>query len=126
MNVTRKDREFLNVLSKEVYGTSSRWGKIVRNGVVELVTQEISEIVPGVDGAPDTEKVQKVPVKRDEGALQSTVKHYSVEEVKVLMVERKIKLDEFNAMVEKNRKEVAARKVLSDKITREASGTAVV
>jgi hypothetical protein len=126
MNVTRTDREVLNTLSKEVYGSSSRWGKIVRNGVVELVTQELSEIVPGVDGAPDTETVVKVPVKRDDGALQSTVKHYSVEDVRVLMTERKVKLDEFKALTEKNRKEVAARKALSDKVTREAAGSAAV
>lgn len=126
MNVTRKDREFLNTLSKEVYGVSSRWAKIVRDGVTELVTQELSEIVPGVDGAPDTEKTVKVPVKREDGALQSTIKRFSVEDVKVLMVERKIKLDEFKALVEKNKKEVAARKALNAKIAREASGSAAV
>jgi len=125
MNLNRKTREELNALSKEVFGASSRWQKYLESGTQELLVEEVSEIVPGAkEGDPDTERKVQTPVKREDGAMQFYTKHYTVEDVRTLMVERKVKLDEFKALVAKNKADQAAAKAAREAVTG-ATGSAV-
>lgn len=71
----RELREELNRLAKEVFGTSSRWQKIVNNGVAEPHTRERQAMVP-VGG---TLQLKTFVDKKD------IVRHYSVDEVLKLM-----------------------------------------
>jgi hypothetical protein len=71
----RKTRDELNQLSKQVFGTSSRWQKIVNNGVAEPMSRERDVIVP-------TSKGLKTKTYTDK---KTVVRHYSVDEVKKLM-----------------------------------------
>lgn len=92
--VDYKTRQELNALSKEVFGTSSRWQKLVNNGHLELLTCEVSETIPsdvaGVE--PTVQKVSK-PILTDSGARQSVNKRYTVESVRELMLGIKEKRD---------------------------------
>lgn len=109
MSLNRAQREELKALSLEVFGSSSRYQKLMNNGYSELVTEEIDEIVPGVDGAEDTVKKVKIPVKREDGALQYVTKYHTAESVKEYMLDLKKKQEEFKALMEKALAEQKAR-----------------
>jgi hypothetical protein len=76
--MTREVRENLNRLSKEVFGTSSRWAKIVNNGVAEPMEREREVTVPDGKGGV------KVKTFKDK---KSVVKHYTPDEVCSMMLE---------------------------------------
>jgi len=126
MNLTRDQRTKLKELSLEVFGVSSYWQKLV-DGQVVLVTEKKSEIVPGVDGAPDTTKEIDVPVLRDDGATQSVTKRHTPESALVLLLEMKTRRDQImatiNAQQEEN-KAKAAQEELQKKIQEDLGGSA--
>jgi len=131
--VDYKTRQELNALSKEVFGSSSKWQKLVTKGYSELITEEVEEYVPGetdkdgVVGEGSTRKVQ-IPVKLPNGAHQSVWKYHTPESVKTHMVERKRQLEELRALVEKMKAEEKAKKdqeELTKQVQAEASGSAL-
>ena len=73
----RKTREELNRLSKEVFGKTSRWQKIVNNGVAEPHQREREVMVPTTKGI----------VKKIFTDNKNITKRYSVEEVRQLMLD---------------------------------------
>ncbi len=85
--MTRVQREELNALSKECFGTTSRWQKIVNNGVAEPMERKREVMVPSCGGF----------AKKTFTDRKSVVRRYSVEEVKALMEDilkdRKIRND---------------------------------
>jgi hypothetical protein len=115
-DITRKEREELNALSKEVFNVSSKWQKFFK-GVPELVTKTVKEVVPGDKGAPDTEKEVVVPVLLD-GAKQYKTRSYSVEEIRKLLVDAKAQRDAYLAKI----KEQQALAEVQKKIQEQASG----
>ena len=74
----RKTREELNDLSMECFGTSSRWQKIVNNGVLEPMERDREVLVPQLNGR----LVKKVFTDK-----KTFIKSYTVEEVKKLMLD---------------------------------------
>lgn len=114
-DMSRADRDELNALSKEVFGASSKWKKLIERGYVEMITEETTELVPGKtdEEEPTTRKVQ-VPVKRHDGALQFTTKHHTVESIKEYMLERKVKLEAVRAQIKKMQEEAAAKKAADE------------
>jgi hypothetical protein len=76
MNLTYQERQELNELSKKVFGTTSRWQKIVNDGVAEPMEREREVLVPKANG----QLVKKIFTDK-----KAVIKHYSVEEVKKLM-----------------------------------------
>jgi hypothetical protein len=82
--MTRTLREELNLLSKQVFGTSSKWQKLVNDGVKEPYERERKVMVPTSTGLREKSFVDK----------KSVLRRYSVEEVKKLMLD----------MVEANKK----------------------
>lgn len=111
-NLTRAQREELGALSQEVFGASSRYKKLMDQGYDELVTEELDEIVPGENGAPDTTRQVKVPIKREDGAFQSVRKYHTAESVKTYMLERKEMIDQIKAQLKKQQEEAAAKKAV--------------
>jgi hypothetical protein len=77
MSTTYKENQELNELSKEVFGTSSRWRKIVNNGVAEPFERDREVMVPTSKGMEKKTFTDK----------KSIIKHYTVEEVHKLMLD---------------------------------------
>lgn len=94
--VDYQTRQKLNALSKEVFGSSSRWQKLVNTGHLELLTQEVNETVPSdvEGGEPTVQKVNK-PILTKTGAQQKVNKRYTVESVVELMLDIKKKREEY-------------------------------
>lgn len=121
MNIDRKTREELAALSLEVYGTSSKWKKFVETGYVELLTEDINEIVPGVDGAPDTQRTVKTPLRRKDGAYQSVVKYHTIDSIREVMLERREQI----AKIKEIQKKLKEQKELNKKVQESAGGSAL-
>ena len=118
--MTRKEREELNALSKEVFGSSSRWQKLVEKGYAELVTEDKEEAVPPAkEGDAPTTRTIKVPVLTSFGAKQSTTKYHTAESVMALMLDYKQKIDEIRAKIKEHQE--AAQKAKEEALkTRQA------
>lgn len=75
--MNRKTREEMNELSKKVFGTSSRWQKIVNNGVVDSYQEQSTKIVPNrTTGQLEAKNFQ---------VTKPVFRRYTVEQVKELM-----------------------------------------
>lgn len=131
MFIDRATREELNALSKEIFGSASRWKKFV-DGVPQTVTREVEETVPaefetrtdenGVETqvevkAAETKKVQ-VPVlinpnplnkKNPDGHVYKTIKRYTIEETRQMLLDMKVQLDNFRAQMKAQQEEQAAK-----------------
>lgn len=126
--LTRTEREELNSLSKEVFGASSRWQKLVNKGYSKMVMEKVTELVPGEkeEDEPTTREVD-VPVKTSFGALQSTQERHTVDSVRELMLRLKKQLDEYRARMEQLQAEAKAKKEAEDlaaKLQEEVGGSA--
>lgn len=129
MNLTRQLKEELNGLSKEVFGASSRWQKLVTNGYVKPVTREEEEIVPAEKAGdlPTTRTVQ-VPVKRADGAPLSTTEHHTVESIHKYMLDRKAQLELIRAEIKRQQDAARAKREqekLANTVHQELAGSAV-
>lgn len=129
-DLTREEKAELSALSKDVYGASSRWQKLINKGYDRLITEETTEYVPNAEDESKegtTRKVQ-VPVLRKDGAKQSVRTYHTVDSIKAEMIERKAKLDEIRAIIKKQQDDARAKKEqgkLANTVHRELSGTAV-
>ncbi len=116
----------LNKLSKEVFGSSSKWRKMIEKGVGEL-TEEDTKKLEIIDGK-EISKIVKTPkmhVGDGGGELhQYNLKHYTVESVKefmLMVLDRRAQMQQAIKRLEEQKKaEEAIRKAAE-----EASGTAV-
>lgn len=125
MNLTYTERNELNELSLYVFGSSSRWQKLVNRGYAKTLTETTEEMVPGKDGAPDEVKEIQVPVRYgNSNTTVSVVTRYTLEGIKTRMLELKKFKDELIA-AENERKAAAAQKALEDQVNKELMGSAV-
>ncbi|MCX9024592.1 MAG: hypothetical protein OIN85_00685 [Candidatus Methanoperedens sp.] len=110
--LTSAEKAELNALSKEVFGASSRWQKMITKGVVETVMEDVTEYVPNPEDEEKegTTRTVKVPVKYSNGAVKSVSKYFTVDSVREYMVARKKQLDEIKAMIKKANDEREAEK----------------
>lgn len=108
--VDRKTRLELNALSKDVFGVSSKWQKLVEKGYAELITEEVTETVPPEkEGDQPTTKTTNVPVLTESGGQQSILKRHTVESVREFMLERKKSLDILRALLKKQHEDRLAK-----------------
>lgn len=121
MSETREEREELKALSQEVFGVPSRYRKLY--STKELVTQKISEIVPGEDGAPDETKLVEVAALQN-GVKQYKMKHRTTEEVLELLREFKAKRDVYLAEMKKKQEEEKAKKAAEEAV-KDVTGSAL-
>lgn len=122
---SREERETLKALSKEIFGSPSRYQKLYEYDQVK--THKIKETVPGENGAPDTEVEKEVPLLFN-GSKQSVRKYRTTEEVLKLMLDFKGKRDEYLAKVKADQEEAKAKKAeqeLQQKIQNELGGSAL-
>jgi CRISPR/Cas system CMR subunit Cmr4 (Cas7 group RAMP superfamily) len=125
----RKVKEELNALSAEVFGSSSRWAKLVDKGYTEIVTEEKEETTPIDSEGKGGEVVKvRVPVKTASGAVQYVTKRHTIESVRELMLDMKAKRDAYIAALTKAKEEEAAKKAqeaLQKKVNEELMGSAL-
>lgn len=129
MMYPRETKERLDKLSKEVFGATSRWRKLVEKGYSEQVMDELDDIVPGENGEPDTVKQVKVAHRRADGAYMHVHKRHTLESVEAWMLDLKKKRDEFLAMIEKQRQEQEAKRqqaALESQVHNEIAGSTTV
>jgi hypothetical protein len=75
--MNRQTREELNQLSKEAFGTRSRWQKLVNNGFAELLERDREVMVPTRKGLELKTFTDRKYVSR----------HYTVDEVRKVMTD---------------------------------------
>lgn len=125
--VDSQTRQELNALSKEVFGASSRWQKLVTNGYSELVTEEVEELVPS-DKEGEEPKLEKVRMPALlNGMRQSVMKRHTVESVKELMLKLKTSRDEYFVRVKEAQAAQQAAKEkaeLAQKVQEAVAGSA--
>ena len=112
----------LNALSKTVFGSSSKWRKMVEKGVRELV-QEDSKRLTIKDGKEATETVKTTVLYKDHIPL-NTLNRYTVESVRKFMLtvlDRRAQMQEAIKRLDEQKKAEDAAK----EAARQASGTAV-
>lgn len=119
----------LNALSKEVFGATSRWQKLVNDGYSRLLTEKVQELVPSEKEGQEGRTVESdAPVKRADGAYQSVLTRHTVESIRTYMAERKAQLDSIRAAMKKNYDDAQAQKAkeaLAMKIHEELQGSAL-
>ena len=120
MMIDRKLKEELNALSREVFGASSRWVKLIENGYHKPVTETVTEFVPD-EAHPEggTNRQVEVPVKH-KGIPLSRVERHTVESVHTLLLDLKAKRDTFLAEIEQRRQEEEAKKA-QEKLQKEVN-----
>jgi hypothetical protein len=107
MQISRAERSQLALLSKDVFGSSSRWQKLVDDGYEELLTEEIEETVPSEkEGEEPTKRKVQIPVLSPTGAKQYVRKYHTIESVLEFMVEQKKQLDVLRAKLMQQRAEL--------------------
>lgn len=127
-DLTREQKTTFDALSKELFGASSRWVKLVKNGRYEQVTEEVTEYVPGEKEEDEgiTRKVQ-VPVKKN-GMSLSTLHRFTVDEVESYMLRLKAQLEAFKEMIAKQKAEqekAKAQAELTAKVQDQVAGSAI-
>jgi hypothetical protein len=109
MNITKIERKELDLLSKDVFGSSSRWQKFIDKGYDELVTEEVEETIPPEkEGEQATVRKLKMPTLLN-GGKQYARKYHTIESVLEFMVEQKKQLDELRSQIAKQREEAIAK-----------------
>lgn len=110
MEISKNIRKELNSLSKEIFGTSSRWQKLVDKGYEELLTEDHEEVVPPAkEGDAPTTNLIKKPVLNSFGAKRIVRKYHTVDSVKEYMLEQKKRIDEVKAKIAKAREEMRTK-----------------
>jgi hypothetical protein len=109
MDIARELRMELNQLSKEVFGVSSKWQKILRDGTTQVLTRTVKETVPGKEGEEPTVKEVQVPILTEYGAKQLVTTRYTLEEVHQMLLGYKVQLENFRTIAKQQQEEKAAK-----------------
>lgn len=113
MNITKQMRQELGVLSKDVFGSSSRWEKLVDRGYTDAVTQEVDEVVPAEKEGdePTTKKTRQLVSATKNGGTLYRLYFHDVDSIKTYMLERKVQLDNIREMMRKSQEEAKQKAV---------------
>lgn len=105
----KAERKELDLLSKDIFGSSSRWQKLVDKGYTEAVMEDVEEEVPAEkEGEAPTKQMVKKPVLVN-GAQKLVKKWHTVESVLAYMVEQKAQLDVIRAKMAQQREDFFAK-----------------
>lgn len=127
MQYSREITNELNSLSKKIFGSTSKWRKMVEKGVWELVEEDVKKLVVK-DGKETTEMV-KEPVyytgKRENCEMKQHQLHrYTLEEVKEFMLTVKDRQEQVRQAIKKIEEEQKAQKAAKLEAEK-ASGSAI-
>jgi hypothetical protein len=128
MYLSKEERDELSDLSKEVFGTRSRWQKMITQGYMDVVMRKVQEIVPGVDGADPTIKTTEVPALTEFGAKQIVTKFHTVDSIREHMLTLKRQREEIVAAIKSSNEEIKAKQdqeQLMKNIQDQATGSAL-
>jgi hypothetical protein len=126
MQYSRETVNELNALSKEVFGTTSKWKKMIDMGVTEPVMEDTKRLTLK-DGKEEYEtvKTQKTHIGPNGAELPLfNLHHYDVDSVKEFMLGILVQRIQIRQAIERA-KEEKAKETLRQQITEQASGTAV-
>lgn len=129
MDIPRELRMELNALSKEVFGTPSRWQKLLSKGTDQLLTKKVTETIPGKEGEESTTKESEVPILTKSRHKQFFRKYYTLDEVHQMLLTYKQQLDNMKAEMKKQQDEKEAKEAQEKAIVQikeAAQGSAVV
>ena len=118
----RKTIDEMNALSKQVFGSTSKWRKMVEKGVWEPLEEETKRLT-FKDGKEEYETV-KTPVLHKDQLQKHTLHRYTVSEAMNFMVNVLIKREEIRQAIEKAKEQAKAEQESKDAVM-QASGTAV-
>lgn len=134
--LSAETRDELDSLSKELFRSTSRWQTLLKNGLVETVTDEVEEYIPAefdAEGkevkAEETRKV-KVPVayKNSKKSVLMRVRRFdTVEEVRTYLLDCKKQFDAIKEIIRKRQEEQKAAQELAQQkqaMQRELAGSA--
>jgi hypothetical protein len=123
MQYSREVTEELNKLSIAVFGTKSKWKKMIDLGVMEPVLEDTKRLVMK-DGKEETQtiKTQKVD---DNGIAISAMHHYTPETVKEFMLTVLYRRQQAEQAIKKLQEEQKAKEDLKNAVAEAASGTAI-
>lgn len=124
-NPPRAIRNELKALSKEVFGSESKYRKLYEGK--ELISRKQSEVVPGENGEPDTTKVVDVPVLMN-GTKQFRVIYRTTDEVLTMLRDFKAKRDEILAQMKAQQeadKKAKEESELAKKVQENLGGSAM-
>jgi hypothetical protein len=117
----------LNQLSKEIFGASSKWRKMVESGVLEPVMEDIKKVNP--DGTFEMTKIQAMHTSTKGGEVpKSRIVRYTPETIKAYMVERKAQKEQFIAALakmEQDKRAANAAEAAKKAALEHASGSSV-
>lgn len=116
--MTRQERKELDTLSKAVFGSSSRWQKLVTYGHKEAVMEEKEEIVPPDEkGEGGGVNMVKVPVAATKsGGVKYVTKHYTEESIKEFLLQQKKNLDDLREQINKHQEDMKAQRAEEERI----------
>lgn len=116
--ISRNERKELDALSKEVFGSASRWQKLVNKGYEEALMEEKFEDVPADEkGEGGGTKAVQVPVKATaSGGVKYVRKYHTEETIKEYMLQTKKHFEEIRAQIKKHQDDIAAQKAEDAKV----------
>lgn len=121
---SRKVNEEMNTLSKEVFGTTSKWKKMIDKGVVHSVMEEATRL--NHDGTSEKTKVPKKHVGPNKGELNLfELYHYTLESVREFMLDVKAKRQQLADAIKRINEEEKAAKATKDAALKDATGSSV-
>jgi hypothetical protein len=128
MNISRKEREELDLLSKEVFGTTTRWKKLCDSGYEEALTEEKQETMPtDENGVVGETKTIRVPVRATKnGGVKYVTKYHTPATVKEYMLQQKKQFSEIREKIQKyqdDMKKKQAEEAIAKKVNDEAAGS---
>lgn len=105
----REQKEELDNLSLMVFGSRSKWRKMVEKGVAELQMEDTTRL--NHDGTKEVVKTEKLYEGPNGGTLpHSVLKRYTPEEAKAYMLDLKAKRDNFLEMLKKQQEDAQKKK----------------
>lgn len=117
MYLSKEEKEEFKAYSQEFLGSSGRWQKMLNEGIRELRTRKVMEVVPGENGGPETTKAVEIPVLTANGAKEYYQRYFTVETLREFFLEIKRKRDEFIANYKKQQEDAERKRKLEEELT---------
>jgi len=106
---TRQENEEMSALSLEVFGSKSKWRKVLENGETTAVLEDAAVLSKDGKTIEGTKKVQTMHIGPNGGEIPKfTVIRYTVETLKARMEEMKAERDKVMAAIAKFQEEQKA------------------
>jgi hypothetical protein len=127
MQISNEVKAELNALSKEIFGSTSKWRKMMELGVPEVVTEDTTKlkIVEGKE-EKETVKTTVMHVGPNGGELPlNRLKRYTVDEVRSFMLEVKEKQEQIRAMIKRIEEQKKAQENHRQAVAEAVTGSSV-